>query len=152
MSNEKHWQELVQWNRAAMTKGEKHEPKHRTLPEALKPNIWKPGQSGNPKGRPRKEICLTSLVKAKLEEVCPKDPQKRTWGEVLILSWLQNFMKGHPTAMTQMLDRVDGKLKESIDVSGGLDVTSLTPKERAARIAALLKQARKRRDEQDSGG
>lgn len=120
----------------------------RTLPDAARPHMFKPGVSGNPKGRPIKTQCLTSLAKEQLDKICPIDPQKRSWGEVLVVSWLQNFIKGNPTAVSQLLDRIDGKLKEAIDLSGSLDVTNLTLKQRAARVAQILREARRRRDEQ----
>ena len=41
--------------------------KTRTLPEAAKPFMWKPGESGNPGGRPKKND-LTDAEKIKKEE------------------------------------------------------------------------------------
>lgn len=43
---------------------------------------WKPGQSGNPKGRP-KAITLSEAYRKELAKVDPSDPQGRTYAEVL---------------------------------------------------------------------
>lgn len=42
------------------------------------------GKSGNPKGRPRKEVCITSLLKERLGEPAPvknNDGTSKTWAE-----------------------------------------------------------------------
>ena len=75
----------------------------------LKPR-WKPGQSGNPKGRPPKKDCLTSLLKDELERIDPEDKQKRTWKELVVLATLRLAIKGHPTALKEVWERSDGKV------------------------------------------
>lgn len=47
---------------------------------------WKKGVSGNPKGRPAKELSLTSLLKSEIERVCPADKQGRSWLELIVLA------------------------------------------------------------------
>jgi len=59
-------------------KPEKQE-ENRPLMEAGKATRWKPGQSGNPSGRPAKRECLTSLLKEEIEKVNPEDTEGRTW-------------------------------------------------------------------------
>jgi hypothetical protein len=71
---------------------------------------WKPGESGNPKGRPRKPKCLTSLLKEELTKVNPEDPEGRTWIELIVLATLRLAMKGNKTALKEVWDRVDGKV------------------------------------------
>lgn len=75
----------------------------------FKPRPWKPGQSGNPKGRPPKRYCLTSLLKEAMAEVCPQDKDKRTWAEVLTEKLLMMARKGDLGAIRLVFEYVEGK-------------------------------------------
>ncbi|MBI4459468.1 MAG: hypothetical protein HY648_05360 [Acidobacteria bacterium] len=44
---------------------------------------WKKGVSGNPKGRPKKEDSLTSLLQEEIEKICPADREGRRWKEMV---------------------------------------------------------------------
>jgi hypothetical protein len=70
---------------------------------------WKPGQSGNPKGRPPKRECLTSLLKEAMDSPCPQDKQKRTWTEVITEKLLTMAVKGDLTAIKLIFEYVVGK-------------------------------------------
>ena len=83
---------------------------------------WKKGQSGNPKGRPRKEDCLTSLLKEEIEEICPKDKEKRTWKELIVLATMQLAMKGNATALKEIWERMDGKVRDKLELTGGAEL------------------------------
>lgn len=76
----------------------------------LKP--WQPGQSGNPKGRPKKNVCLTSLLKEELQKINPQDKQKRTWAQLIILATMKLALKGNAAALKEVWDRIDGKIKD----------------------------------------
>ena len=76
----------------------------------LKP--WKPGQSGNPKGRPPKSICLTSLLKEEINKINPKDRAKRTWAELIVLATIRLAIKGNATALKEVWDRIDGRVQD----------------------------------------
>ena len=71
---------------------------------------WKKGESGNPKGRPKKQDSLTSLLKEEIKKICPADPEKRTWEELFVRLTLQLAMKGNPTAFKEVWDRIGGKI------------------------------------------
>lgn len=94
--------------------------------DRLKGKGWKPGQSGNPKGRPKKEICITSLVKEHLEkeakqhgrELLNEDGTKKTWSQIVAEALVAHFIKGNPTAIKEVLDRVDGKVPDKLEASG----------------------------------
>ncbi len=70
---------------------------------------WKKGESGNPKGRPKKQDSLTSLLKEEIEKICPADREKRTWKELIVRATLQLAMKGNATALKEVWERLDGK-------------------------------------------
>ena len=78
----------------------------------LKP--WKPGQSGNPKGRPPKNISLTSLLKAEIVKINPSDKKRRTWGELIVLATIQHAIKGNATALKEVWERIDGKAPQIV--------------------------------------
>lgn len=84
---------------------------------------WKPGQSGNPKGRPKKDVCLTSLVKKQLDEVpeimISGKPNDKTWRELIVTAWLVAAYKGNPTYFRELMDRLEGKVPMPITGSGG---------------------------------
>ena len=77
---------------------------------------WKAGQSGNPAGRPKKADCLTSLLKEEIDKVCPKDVEKRTWKELIILATMSLAMKGNAAALKEVWERMDGKVKDKLEL------------------------------------
>ncbi len=77
---------------------------------------WKPGQSGNPKGRPQKEDCLTSLMKEELAKIDPEDKHKRTHAELIVLATIRLARKGNAAALKEVWERSDGKVKDKLEV------------------------------------
>ena len=77
---------------------------------------WQKGQSGNPAGRPRKEDCITSVLKEQLAEVKPRDPHKRTWAQCVVAALLRAATAGNVRAAGLILERTEGKIKESLQV------------------------------------
>ncbi len=73
---------------------------------------WKPGQSGNPKGRAKRGETMTDALKVKADkdEIADK------------LIALAN--DGDLAALKYIYDRIDGKPRESVDIehSGGLSI------------------------------
>ena len=83
-----------------------------------KGNPWKPGQSGNPKGRPKKDMSLTSLLKKYLEEVpnvmVDNQPNTRTWRELIVQAWLFGSYRGNATLFKELLERLEGKVAQPL--------------------------------------
>ena len=77
------------------------------IPPGLRP--WKPGQSGNPSGRPKSKPITDALLAA----VDPK-----AFAEKLV----SLAMRGDIRAISEVLDRIEGKAQQSIEHSG--DVAS----------------------------
>ena len=80
---------------------------------------WKQGQSGNPKGRPKKDVSLTSLLKKYLDSIPDvkidnKTNTDKTWRELIVQAWLVGSYKGNATLFKELLERVDGKVVQPI--------------------------------------
>ena len=76
--------------------------KRRTLPEALKPYSFKPGQSGNPGGRPKK-------LTAPLEEfLARKDKKGRQYAQLLIEAMVKRAIAKSDAMVKEIFERIDG--------------------------------------------
>jgi Family of unknown function (DUF5681) len=104
----------------------------------LKP--FKPGQSGNPAGRPKK--LLTEAYHAILSKKFPGDPKKRTFAELIAESMAKEAIKGKPQAAIEIADRTEGKTTQAHELSGPrgapISVQSRTPQQIEERISELL--------------
>lgn len=72
--------------------------------------MWKPGESGNPNGRPPKGEALTDILNSKLD--------KEEMVEKIIQIAIE---KEDLSAIKYIFDRLDGKPKESIEHSGEIE-------------------------------
>jgi len=80
----------------------------------LKP--FKKGQSGNPKGRTPKDLCITSLIKEELEEIASTaDGKKMTWAQLFAKALVRKACKGHNVAIKEVIERVDGKVPTPVE-------------------------------------
>jgi hypothetical protein len=68
---------------------------------------WKPGESGNPAGRPKNQIETSRYIAAKLREEETLDQ--------LITALKLHAIKGSGTHMVEALNRVAGKVPNQID-------------------------------------
>jgi len=88
---------------------------------------YKPGECGNPKGRPKKADAMTDILKGELGTLSLVDdkgkavPAKQAIARKLI----DLAMNGDTPALKYIYDRIDGKPRESIDLdhSGELRYT-----------------------------
>lgn len=70
---------------------------------------FKPGQSGNPAGRKKSEICLTTMLREALAE---RDPDgKRIKAQAVVDALISEACQGKTAAIQQIFDRVDGLLQ-----------------------------------------
>lgn len=89
---------------------------------------FKPGQSGNPLGRPKGSKNITSIIKhyLKQEYLC-KDPitEKKVQlsaEEIIALNMIINAMRGDNSEIDKILDRIEGKVKQKIELSGEMAI------------------------------
>src|ERR1017187_9707883 len=92
--------------------------KTRTLPEEAKPFMWKPGESGNPGGRPKKKP-LTDAYAALLAKLIPNDKEGRTFAEAIAQAMIKEAVKGKVNAASEIADRIEGKSLQRVAVSDG---------------------------------
>jgi hypothetical protein len=81
---------------------------------------FKPGQSGNPAGRPKGTLSLVSLLKRKLAEyIETTDEKKITYAEALIIEMLKKALKDGDVAMIRdIMDRIDGRPTQRTELTG----------------------------------
>jgi hypothetical protein len=76
--------------------------------ENLERHKFQKGQSGNPRGRPPKELCITDITREQLGEPCSKDPSK-TWAKYLSDKWLDLACE-NIQAFKELMERLEGKV------------------------------------------
>jgi predicted transcriptional regulator len=77
---------------------------------------FRPGQSGNPKGRP-KSITLSEAYRRELARVDPGDPEGRTYAEVLAERMRERAASGDVQALLELADRTEGKPRQTLSLS-----------------------------------
>lgn len=120
------------------------------------------GVSGNPNGRPKGDVCLTTLIKRKLKEmatVTDKSGQKRLikYGDLMAESLIQNAIKGNGTAIKEILARIDGPIPTELTGADGAplfpnkpDLSGYTTEE-LKQLQAIHESAESRRDNGGTG-
>jgi Family of unknown function (DUF5681) len=79
------------------------------------PHAFKPGQSGNPQGRPRARV-LSEYYREWLARPLPGDPA-RTFGDAIAEAVCRQAVEGDVAAAREIADRVEGKPRQAIDLS-----------------------------------
>lgn len=91
----------------------------------LKPKPWKPGQSGNPNGRPKKEYSLTDGLR---EYVAETDPDKKKLRKDVLVEKLYTLaQRGDLQAIREVWDRLEGTTsKTETNVNVGIQNIVIT--------------------------
>lgn len=82
-------------------------------------NGWKKGQSGNPHGRPRREICIPDILRRIGDEPSSTN-SKITKLEALMRRIFCKADQGEPWACQFIADRTEGRVTEHLEI---LDTT-----------------------------
>lgn len=80
-----------------------------------RPQLFKKGQSGNPKGRPPKDWTMTSLIREALEE---SNETKVPRNKIIARKLAELAEKGDMQAIKEINNRLDGMPKQSVEHSG----------------------------------
>jgi len=84
---------------------------------------FKPGQSGNPKGRPigakNRATVLKMFLDAKITHINPLtgEPEKLTAEEFICLGIINSAIQGNVQAFREINDTVYGKLSDKIEIN-----------------------------------
>jgi hypothetical protein len=87
--------------------------------ENLKP--FKPGQCGNPKGRPKGSKSLTGILRAymdkelEIDDPIEKKRVKKRIGDIINLKLISNAIKGDDRAIKQVFERLEGMPTQKVD-------------------------------------
>ena len=91
-------------------------------PENLRPKApWKPGQSGNPAGKPRGTKNLSTILRELLERkldgpVTPFTPKggKVSVNTMVAIKLIQKALKGDNRSISEVFDRTEGRAIETV--------------------------------------
>ncbi len=76
---------------------------------------WKPGQSGNPGGRPRTAV-LSQACREKLSEPVPGDAEGRTFAQAIAKMLATKALEGDLRAAQELGDRAEGRPCQSVQI------------------------------------
>jgi hypothetical protein len=101
------------------------------------PHQFKPGQSGNPGGRPKKQP-ITDYLIDQLDQPIPEVMKVKlppifvevygteaTFGQVLAFKLVAQGLKGDMQAAKEILDRVEGKVTKKLEHTGSFTLEDL---------------------------
>ena len=100
---------------------------------------FRPGQSGNPSGRPKKNALDHALEKLLASATGKRG--ERSIADELALAIVKRAMKGNPRMAQLIAERLGGKPTQAMRFDGDAEVNPLTPQQRNARIMELLTKA-----------
>jgi hypothetical protein len=87
--------------------------KYEKLIERTKDGRFRPGESGNPGGKPKTKT-LSKAYRQRLEEVNPSDPAGRSFAECIAEVMIKLALNGHVPAAIEICDRCEGKVKLTV--------------------------------------
>jgi len=112
--------------------------------ENLRP--WAKGTSGNPGGRPRRDV-LTEALKAQLAS---DDSDGRTFAEQIAAVLIKHALRGDVRAIREIADRTEGRPRQQFNIDASATFSDGSPQydfsrfsdEQLCRLVELLKLAK----------
>ncbi len=84
-----------------------------------------PGQSGNPGGRPKGSVKLSTCYERSLARPYPDDAQGRTYAQVIADKAVELAAAGDIAAIKEVTDRTEGKAPQKVEVNTEVNVTQV---------------------------
>ena len=81
-------------------------------------NQWKPGQSGNPDGRPPGVRYLSELARDILRDTRRGDIEGKTTDELIVLALVKEALKGNTKAIEMIQDWTEVKVTDTHRIEG----------------------------------
>jgi hypothetical protein len=117
--------------------------KRNKLTPAMEERKFRPGQSGNPGGRPK--AIMTDAYMRALSRQIPNDAEGRIYADLLAEKVISAASKGDIRAISEITDRVQGKVQQAVmfggEGGGAIPFLNVSPAENEKRIAELLARA-----------
>lgn len=100
-------------------------------------HLFQPGQSGNPKGKPKGARHFSTLLKEAIIKVAEGDDMPAD--RMIVKQLVDKAKQGDLQAIDRVLDRVDGKAEQTINVDADIHTDDGLTKEEKEALLNLLK-------------
>jgi hypothetical protein len=124
-------------------KNKPRKERNTTITPEMQAAQWKPGQSGNPSGRPSKPF--TAALLRIVEKKIANDPDGRVLLDAIAQQLIAKASKGDLASIRELADRIEGTPGRSITLGGegggAIGFISLNREENERRIMELMAQA-----------
>lgn len=100
-------------------------------------HLFQPGQSGNPKGKPKGARHFSTLIKEAIQKVAEGDDEPAD--RLIVKQLVDKAKKGDLSAIDRVLDRVDGKAEQTINLDADIHTDDGLTQEQKERLLELLK-------------
>ena len=105
--------------------------------EIQKSHLFQKGQSGNPKGKPKGARHFSTLLKEAIIKVAEGDDMPAD--RIIVKQLVDKAKKGDLQAIDRVLDRVDGKAEQTINLDADIHTDDGLTKEEKESLLELLK-------------
>ncbi len=105
--------------------------------EIQKSHLFQKGQSGNPKGKPKGARHFSTLLKEAIIKVAEGDDMPAD--RMIVKQLVDKAKKGDLQAIDRVLDRVDGKAEQTINLDAEVHTDDGLTKEEKEALLNLLK-------------
>jgi hypothetical protein len=102
--------------------------------------FFKPGQSGNPSGKPKGAGMITKFLSELAMEIPPESKDKKTRAQLLSDLLWKKALAGSQWASEHLMIRLEGKPKEVIQFEGSEKFGESSSQELQERLTALAKR------------